>query len=179
MPLPRILTLTPLAAALLACAAFEEPASGKSPALIQAPLLHVQWWRTEFYGYDTASYRLRQRPDAPARSELYLDLRYGGSGADYRVVEPSGSEPRPLRVYRHSAERCQVFGSLQSRCLFHDQAGLDLPPELLEQSRASGLTFALRSKAGGTRELALPGDYIEAYLRLLRQPAVKADPAPR
>ena len=148
-------------ASLLACAS--QPAT--DPGVIDAPALHAQWWRTDFYGYDSAHYRLRHRLGPPEQDELGVELEYGASGPDFRGVEWPGSGVKPVEVQEHSADRCQVFGSLQSRCLYHDVVKVVLPPELLEHSRQSGLSLDLLGKSGGRRTLSLPGDYIGELLR--------------
>jgi hypothetical protein len=168
MSIRKILSLLPLVAALSGCATPGD-SSALNPRLAQAPLLHAQWWRTEFYGYDTVAYRLRQKEGTPGQSELLLEVHYGGSGPDDRALGWPGSEPQPLRVYEHAADRCQIFGSLQSRCVFGDILGVDLPPGLLEQSRDTGLTVVLLSKKGAEHSLPLPGEYIASYLASLKQ----------
>lgn len=167
MPIPRILNLLPFALALLGCATSGDPGA-THPRLAEAPLLHAQWWRAEFYGYDTVAYRLRQKEGVPGGSELLMEVHYGSSGADYRALAWPGLEPQPLRVYEHAADRCQVFGSLQSRCVFGDILGIDLPPELLEHSPEAGLTAVLHAKQGAEHPLPLPGDYVASYLASLK-----------
>lgn len=168
MSIRKTLNLLLLVAVLPGCATPGDP-SALSLGLAEAPLLHAQWWRTEFYGYDTVAYRLRQKEGVPGGSELFMEVHYGGSGADYRALAWPGAEPQPLRVYEHAADRCQVFGSLQSRCVFGDVLGIDLPPELLEQSCDTGVTVVLLANKGAEHSLALPGDYIASYLAGLRR----------
>lgn len=169
MPRLRSRSIALLLVVLSACAS--PPAT--EPGVIEAPRLHAQWWRGEFYGYDEAAYRLRH---TAAGDELVVDLRYGAASADFRAIDWPGLGIQPLRVLEHSAERCQVFGSLQSRCIYHDVLDLDPPPGALERARAEGVELALLGKAGGRQGLALPGGYIGEFLRARTAKIIPAKP---
>ncbi len=168
MPTPKIVALSMIAAGLLACSTPPDPGAPR-PGAVEAPLLRAQWWRTEFYGYDTASYRLRESGNPEETDELLVDIHYGGSAADFRDIEWPGSGPRPVRIYQYSADRCQVFGGLQSRCVYHEVLGIGLPRELLERSRKTGLVLVLRAKSGADHDLAMPSEYLDVYLNSIRK----------
>jgi hypothetical protein len=165
--MPRLgrIALALCTAGLAACATHREQ---DAPALFEAQPLQTNWWHTEFYGKNYASYRLRcigPNGTGPARNELRVDLEYGSIREEWWRVETPDGVRLPERVIDKSFQRCQEFGSLQSMCIYEYSLAADIDSKTLAEGRTAGLTLTLHSKESGKHELPLSAVYIDDYLR--------------
>jgi hypothetical protein len=74
-------------------------------------------------------------------------------------------QSRPLSHQRHIAERCQLFNSLISSCIYQDLLSLDLAAADLAQARQTGLHLQLASATLRYETLDLPANYIQGFLQ--------------
>ena len=133
-----------------------------------APELHVSHYRTLFYGYDTVDYRLaapghpENKPNPAFR--LLVDAHYGGNVRHYDFVKMPDASTRGVVNGQHDTERCQIFNSLISSCLYRDLFGLNLTRSELESGLAIGIKVLLRSETQEYETLDLPSNYIQGFL---------------
>ncbi|POZ53066.1 hypothetical protein [Methylovulum psychrotolerans] len=128
-----------------------------------APVLHLSQYRTLFFGYDTVNYRLASA-DTNSGFRLLIDINYGGAVRHYDFAQLDG-QSRPLSHQRHIAERCQLFNSLISSCIYQDLLSLDLAAADLAQARQTGLHLQLASATLRYEALDLPANYIQGFLQ--------------
>ena len=136
-----------------------------------APALHQSQYRTLFYGYDTIDYRLAA-PEYPKTLmhdgfRLLIDASYGGDVRHYNFARLAGDTTRMINHYQHDIERCQVFNSLISSCLYRDRFSLALSRSDLENARVSGLQLLLTSGAQHYEHIDLPSNYIQGFLKAI------------
>ena len=132
------------------------------------PELHVSHYRTLFYVYDTADYRLgaQERYQSNANDSLILliNARYGGDNRHYEFAMMPNTSNRELNHRQHEAERCQIFNSLISSCLYRDRFSLSFTKAELELALDTGIQFTLASKTQAYEQLDLPptiyGDFL-------------------
>ena len=108
-----------------------------------APELHLSHYRTLFYGYDTIDYRLAA-PEYPQTKtndgfRLLIDASYGGDIRHYDFARLADDTTRVINHHQHDIERCQVFNSLISSCLYRDRFSLNLSQSDLQNARVLGL----------------------------------------
>jgi hypothetical protein len=65
---------------------------------------------------------------------------------------------------QHDTERCQIFNSLISSCLYRDRFDLKLSQLELESGLANGIKVLLRSETQEYEVLDLPSNYIQGFL---------------
>ncbi|MDD5494103.1 MAG: hypothetical protein PHG36_05475 [Dehalococcoidia bacterium] len=144
---------------------------GKAGLTWIAPELHASHYRTLFYGYDTVDYRLASNENAKTSAHdnflVLFDARYGGDARHYEFAKIPGTPIRELSDYQHDAERCQIFNSLISSCLYRDRFSLVLSRAELERTRDTGLQFSLASKTRDFERLDLPPNYINGFLNAI------------
>jgi hypothetical protein len=97
-----------------------------------APELHVSHYRTLFCGYDTVDYRLAA-PEYPKNKanpvyRLLVDAHYGGNVRHYDFAKMPDVSTREIVHDQHDTERCQIFNSLISSCLYRDRFSLIFIP---------------------------------------------------
>ena len=136
-----------------------------------APALHQSHYRTLFYGYDTIDYRLAA-PEYPEiltndGFRLLIDASYGGDVRHYDFARLADDTTRVINHYQHDIERCQVFNSLISSCLYRDRFSLALSRSDLENARATGLQLLLTSGAQHYERIDLPSNYIQGFLKAI------------
>ncbi|MGZ8186145.1 MAG: hypothetical protein ACXWTL_06845 [Methylobacter sp.] len=142
-----------------------------------APELRLSRYRTLFYGHDTISYRLT----APAYPEtmtnngfrLLLEARYGGNIRHYDFARLADGSTRVISHHQHDAERCQIFNSLISSCLYRDRFSLNLSRSDLENARRVGLLLSLASATQPYEQIDLPSNYIQGFLKAIENPQSK------
>ena len=137
-----------------------------------APELHQSHYRTLFYGYDTIDYRLAA-PEYPQTKKtdgfrLLIDASYGGDIRHYDFARLADDSTRVINHYQHDIERCQVFNSLISSCLYRDRFSLNLSQSDLQNARVSGLQLLLTSGAQHYEHLDLPSNYIQGFLKAIQ-----------
>ena len=136
-----------------------------------APELHLSHYRTLFYGYDTIDYRLA----APEYHEtkknddfrLLIDANYGGNIRHYDFARMADESTRVINHYQHDTERCQIFNSLVSSCLYRDRFSLHLSRSDLENARVAGLQLLLASGVQHYERIDLPSNYIQGFLKAI------------
>ena len=136
-----------------------------------APELHLSHYRTLFYGYDTMDYRLAA-PEYPRTKTndgfcLLIDASYGGDIRHYDFAKLADDTTRVINHYQHDIERCQVFNSLISSCLYRDRLSLNLSRSDLQNARVSGLQLLLTSGAQHYERIDLPSNYIQGFLKAI------------
>ena len=136
-----------------------------------APELHQSHYRTLFYGYDTMDYRLAA-PEYPQTKtndgfRLLIDASYGGDIRHYDFAKLADDTTRVINHYQHDIERCQVFNSLISSCLYRDRFSLNLSQSDLQNARVAGLQFLLTSGAQNYERIELPSNYIQGFLKAI------------
>ena len=136
-----------------------------------APELHLSHYRTLFYGYDTMDYRLAA-PEYPQTKtndgfRLLIDASYGGDIRHYEFARLADDTTRVINHYQHDIERCQVFNSLISSCLYRDRFSLNLSQSDLQNARVSGLQLLLTSGAQHYERIDLPSNYIQGFLKAI------------
>ena len=136
-----------------------------------APELHLSQYRTLFYGYDTIDYRLAA-PEYPQTKKtdgfrLLIDASYGGDIRHYDFARLANDTTRVINHYQHDIERCQVFNSLISSCLYRDRFSLNLSQSDLQNARVSGLQLLLTSGAQHYERIDLPSNYIQGFLKAI------------
>jgi hypothetical protein len=138
-----------------------------------APELRVSHYRTLFYGYDTVDYRLAvsEHPKNKANSgfRLLVDAHYGGGVRHYDFVKLPDAFIREVSHKQHDAERCQIFNSLISSCLYRDRFSLNLSQSELELGLANGIKLVLLS---GTEEYEthdFPSNYLQGFFKAVRK----------
>jgi hypothetical protein len=136
-----------------------------------APELHLSHYRTLFYGYDTMDYRLAA-PEYPQTKtndgfRLLIDASYGGDIRHYDFARLADDTTRVINHYQHDIERCQVFNSLISSCLYRDRFSLNLSRSDLQNARVSGLQLLLTSGAQHYERIDLPSNYIQGFLKAI------------
>ncbi len=136
-----------------------------------APALHASQYRILFFGYDTLNYRLvAPEPSAPEPNpgfRLLIDANYGGAIRHYDFAEFSGQSSRALSQQKHIAERCQIFNSLISSCIYRDELSLSLSKAELEQAQVAGLHLLLSSESKPYEQIDLPSNYIQGFLKAI------------
>lgn len=134
-----------------------------------APELHVSHYRTLFYGYDTVDYRLAapEHPKIKANSgfRLLVDAHYGGNVRHYDFVKLPDASIREVNHKQHDAERCQIFNSLISSCLYRDQFSLNLSRSELALGLANGIKLVLLSGTEEYETLDLPSNYLQGFFK--------------
>lgn len=68
---------------------------------------------------------------------------------------------------QHDAERCQIFNSLMSSCLYQDRFSLNLSRSELELGLVKGIQLSLRSETQEYEALDLPSNYIQGFLNAI------------
>ena len=136
-----------------------------------APELHLSHYRTLFYGYDTMDYRLAA-PEYPQTKtndgfRLLIDASYGGDIRHYDFARLADDTTRVINHHQHDIERCQVFNSLISSCLYRDRFSLNLSQSDLQNARVSGLQLLLTSGAKHYERIDLPSNYIQGFLKAI------------
>ena len=136
-----------------------------------APELHLSHYRTLFYGYDTMDYRLAA-PEYPQTKtndgfRLLIDASYGGDIRHYDFAKLADDTTRVINHHQHDIERCQVFNSLLSSCLYRDRFSLNLSQSDLQNARVSGLQLLLTSGAQHYERIDLPSNYIQGFLKAI------------
>lgn len=139
-----------------------------------APELHISHYRTLFYGYDTIDYRLAAKKYSTTSLSdnfaLLVDVHYGGNVRHYEVANMPDSASREVNNRQHDVERCQIFNSLISSCLYRDRFSLAFSRVELERAREDGLHFILASKTQNYERLDLPPNYIQGFLKAIAKP---------
>jgi hypothetical protein len=134
-----------------------------------APELHISHYRTLFYGYDTVDYRLAapEHPETKTNRSfrLLVDAHYGGNLRHYDFAKMPDASIREVVHDQHDTERCQIFNSLISSCLYRDRFSLNLSRSELELGLAEGIQFLFRSQTQDYERLDLPSNYIEGFLK--------------
>jgi hypothetical protein len=137
-----------------------------------APDLHISHYRTLFYGYDTLKYRLTSPENQEARTSegfrLLIDAAYGGNLRHYDFARWANASTRIIDHLQHVVERCEVFNSLTSSCLYRDRFSLALTRTELEQASLSGLQLVLASDAHPYEQIDLPSNYIQGFLKAIK-----------
>jgi len=135
-----------------------------------APALHQSHYRTLFYGYDTIDYRLAA-PEYPETKNdgfrLLIDSSYGGDVRHYDFAKLADNSTRVINHHQHDIERCQVFNSLISSCLYRDRFSLALYRSDLENARVAGIQLLLTSGAQHYEHIDLPSNYIQGFLKAI------------
>ena len=136
-----------------------------------APELHMSHYRTLFYGYDTIDYRLAA-PEYPKTTtndgfRLLIDASYGGNIRHYDFARLADVSTRAISHRQHDTERCQVFNSLISSCLYRDRFSLNLSRSDLENARVVSLQLLLTSGAQHYERIDLPSNYIQGFLKAI------------
>jgi len=139
-----------------------------------APKLHISHYRTLFYGYDTVDYRLAA-PEHPGNKaspgfRLLIEAHYGGNVRHYDFVKMPDASTREVVHDQHDVERCQIFNSLISSCLYRDQFSLNLSQPELESGLANGIQLSFRSETLEYETLDLPSNYIQGFLTAIENP---------
>ena len=136
-----------------------------------APELHLSHYRTLFYGYDTMDYRLAalEYPETLTHDgfRLLIDASYGGDVRHYDFARLADDTTRVINHRQHDIERCQVFNSLISSCLYRDRFSLALSRSDLENARVTGLHLLLTSGAEHYERIDLPSNYIQGFLKAI------------
>ena len=136
-----------------------------------APELHLSHYRTLFYGYDTLDYRLAasEYPETKTNDgfRLLIDASYGGDIRHYDFARLADDTTRVINHHQHDIERCQVFNSLISSCLYRDRFSLNLSRSDLQNARVSGLQLLLTSGAQHYERIDLPSNYIQGFLKAI------------
>jgi hypothetical protein len=136
-----------------------------------APELHQSHYRTLFYGYDTIDYRLAALGYSQTKTNdgfrLLIDASYGGDIRHYDFARLADDTTRVINHYQHDIERCQVFNSLISSCLYRDRFSLNLSQSDLQNARVSGLQLLLTSGAQHYERIDLPSNYIQGFLKAI------------
>jgi hypothetical protein len=134
-----------------------------------APELHISHYRTLFYGYDTVDYRLAAPEHSGTKTNsgfrLLIDAHYGGNRRHYDFAKMSDVSTREVTHHQHDTERCQIFNSLISSCLYRDRFSLNLSRSDLEHARIEGLKLLLTSETQDYERLDLPSNYIQGFLK--------------
>ena len=136
-----------------------------------APELHLSHYRTLFYGYDIMDYRLAA-PEYPQTKtndgfRLLIDASYGGDIRHYEFARLADDTTRVINHHQHDIERCQVFNSLISSCLYRYRFSLNLSQSDLQNARVSGLQLILTSGAQHYERIDLPSNYIQGFLKVI------------
>lgn len=136
-----------------------------------APELHISHYRALFYGYDTLDYRLAA-PEQPVNKakpsyRLLVDAHYGGNVRHYHFVKMPDASTREVSHEQHGAERCQIFNSLISSCLYRDRFSLNLSRSELELGLVKGIQLLFRSETQAYETLDLPPNYIQGFLKAI------------
>ncbi len=139
-----------------------------------APELHVSHYRTLFYGYDTVDYLLAasEHPENKANLgfRLLVDAHYGGNLRHYDFAKMPDASTREVSNKQHDAERCQIFNSLISSCLYRNRFSLNLSRPELELGLVKGIQLLLRSESQEYETLDLPSNYIQGFLKAIENP---------
>lgn len=142
-----------------------------------APELHISHYRTLFYGYDTVDYRLAAPEHAETKTNsgfrLLIDAHYGGNPRHYDFAKMADASTREVIHDQHDTERCQIFNSLISSCLYRDRFSLYLSRHDLEHARIDGLQFSLTSETQNYERLDLPSNYIQGFLKAIENAETK------
>lgn len=142
-----------------------------------APELHQRHYRTLFYGYDTIDYRLAasKYPETDKNDgfRLLIDANYGGDVRHYAFARLADESTRVINDYQHETERCQIFNSLVSSCLYRDRFSLNLSRSDLEHARVAGLQLLLTTGAQDFERLDLPSNYIQGVLKAIETSKLK------
>jgi len=150
---------------------------GKQDLTWFAPELHLSHYRTLFYGYDTIDYRLAASgyPETKTNDgfRLLIDANYGGNIRHYDFARLADESTRTINHYQHDTERCQMFNSLISSCLYRDRFSLNLSRSDLENARVAGLQLLLTSGAQHYERIDLPSNYIQGFLKAIENPKSK------
>lgn len=136
-----------------------------------APELHMSHYRTLFYGYDTLDYRLAA-PEYPETTtndgfHLLIDASYGGNLRHYDFARLADGSTRVISHHQHVTERCQIFNSLISSCLYRDRFSLNLSRYELENARVAGLQLLLTAGAQHYERIDLSSNYIQGFLKAI------------
>lgn len=147
------------------------PASDNRGLTWFAPELHTSRYRVLFYGYDTLYFRLAAKEKPETTNEdgfrLLFDAHYGGNLRHYNFARISGGSVRTLHPIQHGTERCQLFNSMVSSCLYVDKFELNLSRADLEQGRICGLSILLSSGQKNFERITLPSSYIRGFLKAI------------
>jgi hypothetical protein len=142
-----------------------------------APELHISHYRTLFYGYDTVDYRLAAPEHSGTKTNgnfrLLVDAHYGGNIRHYDFVKMPDASTRGISHHQHDTERCQIFNSLISSCLYRDRFSLNLSRHDLEQAHVDGLQFSLTSETQDYERLDIPSNYIQGFLKAIENSELK------
>ncbi len=139
-----------------------------------APELHVSHYRTLFYGYDTVDYRLAapEHPNNQANPgyRILVEAHYGGNVRHYDFAKMPDASTHEVSHKQHDAERCQIFNSLISSCLYRDRFSLYLSMSKLESGLTNGIKLLFRSEKQEYETLDLPSNYIQGFLKAIENP---------
>ncbi len=139
--------------------------------LWRAPDLYSSQYRTLFFGYDTLKYHLLTPENQSNGFRLLVQANYGGAMRHYELAKFADQSTRALAPQQHFAERCQLFNSLISSCLYQDQFALALSASDLQRARLTGLNVVLQSHSQQYEAIDLPAAYIEGFLKAVGQPS--------
>ncbi|MDD5273270.1 MAG: hypothetical protein PHU14_11175, partial [Methylovulum sp.] len=106
-------------------------------------------------------------PEPNAGFRLLIDANYGGDIRHYDFAEFSGQSSRALSQQKHIAERCQIFNSLISSCIYRDQLSLSLSKTELEKAQVAGMHLLLCSESKPYERIDLPANYIRGFLKAI------------
>jgi len=134
-----------------------------------APDLYSSQYRTLFFGYDSLKYHLLAREHQNNAFRLLVQANYGGALRHYELAKFADQSTRSLSPLQHFAERCQLFNSLISSCLYQDQFALDLTASDLQRTRLKGLNVVLQSNSQTYEAIDLPAAYIQGFLKAVGQ----------
>jgi hypothetical protein len=141
-----------------------------------APELLISHYRTLFYGYDTLYYHLTgpEYPKAMTNDNfrLVINANYGGDLRHYDFANFADASTRATIHQQHITERCQIFNSLISSCLYQDWFSLNLSRSDLENARISGLQLVLTSGKQQYERIDLPANYIQGFLIAIENDSV-------
>lgn len=139
-----------------------------------APELHSSQYRTLFFGYDTLAYRLAA-PEGPGNNfSLLIKANYGGNIRHYGFAKATDGSSRIIKQQKHNAERCQLFNSLISSCLYEDWFSLALSRADLEPALKTGLRLQLMSQSQTYEDIDLPASYIQGFLKAFENGSSKS-----
>ena len=98
---------------------------------------------------------------------LLIDASYGGDIRHYDFARLADDTTRVINHHQHDIERCQVFNSLISSCLYRDRFSLNLSRSDLHNARVSGLQLLLTSGAQNYERIDLPSNYVRGFLKAI------------
>jgi hypothetical protein len=76
---------------------------------------------------------------------------------------------REVSHKQHDVERCQIFNSLISFCLYRDRFSLNLSQSELELGLANGIILVLLSGTEEYETLDFPSNYLQGFFKAVRK----------